>query len=159
MNQSHLANNSVGSTEIIDGSVSLVDMAPNSVNSSTIVDGSIRMQDLNTEVTQYIDLGDQKTLDSAKAYTDQQIGQLENGLGSLRRQALDGVALALAAQVPSLQPHEDGAITFSYGNYAGHSALAMGFAARLDRNVSAFGSLGTTEYGDVGGSLGVRFAW
>src|SRR5690606_9626243 len=39
---------SIGSNELIDGDVQLVDMATDSVNSAKIVDGSVSLIDMNT---------------------------------------------------------------------------------------------------------------
>jgi hypothetical protein len=52
VNASTVANNSINSTSILNGSVSLVDMANNSINSSKIIDGSINTVDIaNNSIT------------------------------------------------------------------------------------------------------------
>ena len=159
IDKSHLADDSVGSEEIVDRSIRSEDIAPGAVTSTEIRNNTVLLEDLNREVTGYIDSGDARTLASANNYTDAQIGQVRSEIKSLSKEALGGVALALAAEVPALLPGQTRAISASYGRFAGHSAFALGGSIRIDETATGFGTLGITEHGDVGGSIGMQWAW
>lgn len=151
--QADLANNSVGSAQIIDnsvttddianGTIQIEDLAEGSVNSQTIENDSVLLEDLNGEVRQYIDNGNSNVLNQANNYTDRRVNQLESKVDRNADIANDGVAIALAAQVPTLSDGTVQAITMGYGYYSGSSAVSIGGTARIeDTNWQVFGTVG-----------------
>ena len=73
--------------------------------------------------------------------------------------AMEGVAIALAAQSPTLLPGEQGTVSVSMRGYGGHAAVGLGAAMRLgDSNTQLFGSMEATK-SHAGGAVELRFSW
>ena len=151
--QADLADNSVGSAQIIDNSVTSADIengtiqnediAAGAVNSESIENDSILLEDLNGEVRQYINSGNSNTLTQANNYTDRRVNALQQQVNRNADIANDGVAMALAAQVPTLSEGTVQAVTIGYGYYSGSSAISIGGTTRIeDTDWQAFGTLG-----------------
>lgn len=151
--QNELSDNSVGSAQIIDNSVTSndiangtiqnEDLAEGSANSHTIANDSILLEDLNGEVRQFIDNSNSNTLTQANAYTDRRVNELQQQIDRNADIANDGIAMALAAQVPTLSEGTVQAVTMGYGYYSGSSAFSIGGTARIENtNWQAFGTLG-----------------
>ena len=77
--------------------------------------------------------------------------------------ASDGVAIALAAKVPSLAPGIKSALSLSMGYYNGSTALAAGVTAAIPdagSNAQLFATLGVGgRTGNVGASMGMQWSW
>lgn len=151
--QADLSDNSVGSVQIIDNSVTSndiangtiqnEDLAESSANSHTIENDSILLEDLNGEVRQFIDNSNSNTLTQANAYTDRRVNELQQQVDRNADIANDGIAMALAAQVPTLSEGTVQAVTMGYGYYSGSSAFSIGGTARIENtNWQVFGTLG-----------------
>ena len=148
-----LGDNSVNSRTIEDQSVQNDDLADGSVNSRTIENDSILLEDLNGEVRQFFDNGNANTLRQANAYTDRRVDALEDRVNRNAEIANDGIAMALAAKVPSLADGHTEAFSIGLGHYAGSTAIAAAGTARLEgTNAQVYGTLG---YGFRGNRLGV----
>ena len=148
-----LGDDSVNSRTIEDRSVQNDDLADGSVNSRTIENDSILLEDLNGEVRQFFDNGNANTLRQANAYTDRRVDALEDRVNRNAEIANDGIAMALAAKVPSLADGHTEAFSIGLGHYAGSTAIAAAGTARLEgTNAQVYGTLG---YGFRGNRLGV----
>lgn len=68
-----------------------------------------------------------ENLQKSQAYTDQRVGQLYNGMDSLRKDMYGGVASAMAvAGLPQSPAAGKAAVSAAYANYQGHSGFAVG---------------------------------
>ena len=102
----------------------------------------------------------EQTYQRSKAYTDQQVGALRYDMNALSDTLSDGVAIALAAKVPTLENGATNALSVGLGNYNGSTALSVGGAVRLDANVVAYGTLGVaSRTRKLGTSIGVMWSW
>ena len=169
--QADLSDNSVGTDQIIDDSVTGADiqneslqnedLATNSVNSRTIENNSIRLEDLNGEVSDYIDASNAQAMEASRAYTDYRADQLQSQIDRNAEIANDGIAMALAAKVPSLAEDAEGAFSIGLGHYSGSTALAAGGTAWLPGTDTQL--YGTVGYGfkssKIGASIGLMFSF
>ncbi len=75
--------------------------------------------------------------------------------------ASDGIAIALASNVPSLSNGQSKALSVAFGHFDGSSAFAVSGATRVENtNMSLFGSAGVgTRTGKFGVSAGVQWSW
>ncbi|WP_300074800.1 YadA-like family protein, partial [uncultured Ruegeria sp.] len=88
------------------------------------------------------------------------IADLSSQVDTNRAIASDGIAMALAAKVPTLLPDQNGAITFGLGNYDSSTALSIGMTARISYKLQAFGTVGYGfESEKIGSSIGIMYAW
>ena len=76
------------------------------------------------------------------------------------KRAYGGVATAMAMGGIAVPETKLYAVSANLGAYRGETALAGGVAFRLTDNATLNGSLGVgVNHGDVGGRVGVTFAW
>ena len=101
------------------------------------------------------------TLSSAKAYTDNQIAQVNLNLSNDRRNADGGVASAMAtSQIP--QPMDAGASMVGLGiaTWEGQQAFAVGLSHAMDNGRVVFKAAGTYNSSGQGGAaagVGIQF--
>lgn len=80
-------------------------------------------------------------------------------MAAMPDKAMEGVAIALAAQSPTLLPGEQGTESVSMGGYRGHAAVGLGAAMHLDdSNSQLIGSMAATK-SHAGGAVGLRISW
>lgn len=89
------------------------------------------------------------------------VGSLQSTVGSNRNIAADGIALSLAAQIPTLSAGQTKALSIGAGYYDGGFAIALaGVVGFQESRTQIFATLGTgIETGKVGGSIGAQWAW
>jgi autotransporter adhesin len=76
------------------------------------------------------------------------------------KRAYSGIATAMAMGGIALPETKLYAVSANLGAYRGEAALAGGMAFRLTDNATINGSLGVgVTHGDVGGRVGLTFAW
>ena len=147
-----ITDGAVTSDKLADGSVTTSKIADDAVTSDKLADGSVNQQHLGTDVHQLLNNTYDQSVSTAKSYTDQQVQKL-------RRESLGGIALALAAQAPSLESHRDHSIAISLGHYANHSAIAISATTRINPNAQAYGVVGAASGLNTGGAIGIQFGW
>ena len=147
-----ITDGAVTSDKLADGSVTSNKITDGAVTSDKLADGSVNQQHLGTDVHQLINNTYDQSVSTAKSYTDQQVQKL-------RRASLGGIALALAAQAPSLESHRDHSIAISLGHYANHSAIAISATTRINPNAQAYGVVGAASGLNTGGAIGIQFGW
>ena len=68
--------------------------------------------------------------------------------------------MAMAMGGGSLPDNKKYSLGINYGTFGGQNALALSSALRLSENIVASGALGfSVDQKDVGGRVGVQFAW
>ena len=88
------------------------------------------------------------------------MGALRYDMEQLSSTMSDGIAIALAAKVPSLANGQDNALSVGLGNYNGSTAISIGGSVRLDTNVIAYGTLGVASRTQrIGTSVGIQWSW
>ena len=87
--------------------------------------------------------------------------RLENNISTNRQIAADGIAIALAAKVPTLTDSQLNAFSVGLGHYDGSSALAIAGATKIENsNATLFGTLGVgIQQQKFGFSAGMQWAW
>jgi autotransporter adhesin len=103
----------------------------------------------------HADAGDQRTLSSANAYTDQQIGQVRKEVNAVG-------AMAMAASVVggvSVAEGKSTAVTAAVGNYGNATAVAVGVTHIVAPNKRVFGTISRASGSKTGVGLGASFSF
>ena len=95
--------------------------------------------------------GDEKTLNAANTYTNNRVNELSQQIGEVRKEALQGVAAAMALNIQMPATPGKGAIGVGVATYGGYSAIAL--AARKFSSDGKYTYGGGVTYG--GGRVGV----
>jgi len=103
----------------------------------------------------HTDTGDRRTLSSANAYTDQQIGQVRKEVNAVG-------AVAMAASVVggvSVAEGKSTAVTAAVGNYGNATAIAVGVTHIVAPNKRVFATISRASGSKTGVGLGASFSF
>ncbi len=158
---------SVGSSPIIDNSVTTAgianakiqnqDLAEGALNFPAFENGLARLKEPNSEVRWYTDNFIAKGLNPANNHIDCRQSKLDSKIDREADTANGGVTVALAAQVPTLADGTVQAITLGYGSCSGSLAFSTAGTAQIEDASSQI--LGNAWCGHRAGKIGLSIGF
>ena len=110
--------------------------------------------------TQATDAVNVRQLQSVQGQLQGQLQQVQAQVGVVSRIAYSGIAMAGAmAGMPQVEQGKNFQVGLGVGNYAGYSALAIGFSARVYENVIVKFGASTSSGGRTLVNAGLGYSW
>ncbi|KML54601.1 hypothetical protein VL15_20755 [Burkholderia cepacia] len=98
-------------------------------------------------------------MSNANAYTNQRIGDLQQGIADVARDAYSGIAAATAlTMIPDVDQNKVLSLGIGGAVYKGQRAVSLGGTVRVTENLKMRAGVGISDGGNVAG-VGLSYQW